>query len=155
LLWPAEETRMPTAMPRLVAALAIMLLIAGCASTGVGPQTAPDDPKVAEFSTADAIASLNAYRQAAGAPAVTEDEALDTQAVQLASRYALLGEQTQPAGLLGVLYVTGGRTFADSLTALRGKPLGAAALTNPAVTKAGVGSISLDGATAAWVFLLN
>lgn len=146
---------MPTVLPRLIAAIAIVLLIAACASVGIGPQTAPDDPPVAEFSTADAIASLNAYRKAGGAPLVTEDEALDAQAVQLASRYALIGEQTQPAGIQGVLYVSGGKSFADSLAALRGKPLGAAALTNRAVTRAGVGSVSLDGATAAWVILLN
>jgi hypothetical protein len=146
---------MPTVLPRLVATIAFALLLAACASVGVGPQTAPQDPPVAEFSTADAITALNAYRKAAGAPALVEDEALDTQAVQLASRYALLGEQSQPAGLQGVLYVSGGKSFATSLAALRGKPLGAAALTNPAVTKAGVGSVSLDGATAAWVILLN
>lgn len=146
---------MPTVLPRLIAAIAIVLLVAGCASVGVGPQTAPDDPPVAEFSTADAIAALNVYRKSVGAPPVVEDEALDAQAVQLSSRYALLGEQTQPAELKGVLYVTGGKNFAESLNALRAKPLGAAALTNPAVTKAGVGSISMDGATAAWVILLN
>jgi hypothetical protein len=146
---------MPTVLPRLIAAVAVTLLIAGCASVGIDPKTAPADPPVLEYSTADAIAALNAYRKSMGAPPVVEDEALDAQAVQLASRYALLGEQTQPPGVEGVLYVSGGKTFADSLTALRGKPLGAAALTNRAVTKAGLGSVSLDGATAAWVILLN
>jgi hypothetical protein len=146
---------MSTILHRLAAAIAVMLLVAGCASVGIGPQTAPDVPPVAEFSTADAIAALNAYRKSAGAPPVTEDKALDAQAVQLASRYALLGEQTQPPGIQGVLYVSGGKSFAESLTALRGRPLGTAALTNRAVTKAGLGSVSLDGATSTWVILLN
>jgi uncharacterized protein YkwD len=150
---------MPIALRALFAA-AILVGLAACSSGGGLPVGLSQrmDAKGVSLDRAQAIAIINQYRGTTGAPALTEDPALDASADALVLQYTQSGAQIpKPAGALEVRYSAGYYNFAETFSGWRNSPADSAALTNGSATKAGIAA-HYDAASAYgvyWVLVLG
>lgn len=98
------------------------------------------DQPGASLDRGEALGILNAYRTTTGAGPLAADAALDSDAQTLASGYARSGTPpTLPDGSLGLRVSAGYANFAETFSGWRNSPPDAAAIANPAATRAGLG----------------
>ncbi|MEP7240363.1 MAG: CAP domain-containing protein [Devosia sp.] len=136
---------MPSVLRTVLAAL-IAATLAACSTGGLSPGLSQRmDMPGAKLNAAEALGIINHYRSSVGAAALVEDPALDASAQQLAGQYAHTGRQSpRPQGAVDVRYSAGYFTFAETFSGWRGSPADAAALANPAATRAGVAVVFDD-----------
>lgn len=146
-----------------VVAAALAMGLAGCMfgggeTTGLAPGlVAQMDQPGATLDRGQAIGLINSYRASAGAPAVSEDTALDAEAQQLAGQYAGSGQAPQQPADVSVMRVSGGYgTFAETFSGWRNSPQDAAALADRGVGRAGIAVVynPNSGYGVHWVLLL-
>ena len=125
---------------RAFCAAAVLALVAACSSGGLPVALSQRmDAKGVTLDRAQAIAIINQYRGTTGAPALTEDPALDASADALVLQYTQSGTQSpKPAGAVEVRYSAGYYNFAETFSGWRNSPADSAALTNAAATRAGI-----------------
>ncbi len=124
-----------------IAALAVLVAIAGCsAGGGLSPGlTARMDQNGAQLNRGEALGIINHYRATVGAGALSEDPALSAQAASLAASYAKTGRQpAKPAGVVEVRYSAGYATFADTFSGWRNSGQNSSVMSDKAVTRAGI-----------------
>jgi uncharacterized protein YkwD len=126
---------------RAVLMMTLTAALAACSSAGGLPPGLSQrmDAKGAVLDRAQALAMVNQYRTSTGAPALTEDAALDASADALVLSYAKTGtQQAKPAGAVEVRYSAGYYNFAETFSGWRNSPADSAALTLASATKAGI-----------------
>lgn len=130
------------------AALASVLVLAGCSSFGGGGSASPgalapalsarmDQPN-ATLDSVQAINLINAYRATRNMPPLTADSGLNGTAQALASQYAQTNvAPSKPQALVQMKLSAGYSTFAETFSGWRNNPADAVALAAQA-SKAGV-----------------
>lgn len=116
------------------------------------------DQPGATLDRAEALGILNAYRGTTGARALASDAELDAMAQSLASGYAGSGTPPAlPAGMVAMRVSAGYANFAETFSGWRNSPPDAAAIANPAATRAGLG-VAYDANSSYgvyWVLILG
>lgn len=147
------------ALPRMIAALALAVILASCSTAGLSPGlTARLDHAGATINRPEALGIINGYRSSTGQAQLTADATLDAKAQALAQQYATTGKPpAKPEGAREIRYSAGYFTFAETFSGWRNSPADAAILATPAATRAGLGGYYSENSPygAYWVLLLE
>lgn len=146
-------------MRAIFIALCISALAACSGNTSLAPGlTARMDAPGATLDRAEALNIVNQFRQSRGVPPLNADPALDAEAQQLAATYADNNTHPQkPASAAAMRLSAGYATFAETFSGWRATAADAAALADPAHSRAGLGVAYAGDSTYGvhWVLLLG
>ena len=153
---------MPALIRPLAFALAIALVpaLAACGPTiGLAPGlTARMDAPGAQLDTKAALGLVNQLRHAQKAPALTIDAELEAKAKQAAKAYSSNGKSpARPDGADAILTSAGYVTFAETFSGWRSSSNDTTALSDPAMTRAGL-AVVWSGSSefgSYWVLLMG
>jgi hypothetical protein len=147
-------------LTRAVLCLALASGLAACGETagGLAPGlVASMEAPGANLDRPAAFGLLNQYRGTAGAPALSDDAALDATAQSLAQRYAATGTAPSlPPGVTAMRVSAGYANFADTFSGWRNSPPDAAVLASRTASRAGLAAVYDPRSTYGvyWVLLL-
>jgi uncharacterized protein YkwD len=128
---------------RILALVALSLILAGCSMGGGGGALSPGltarmDQPGAELNRGEALGIINHFRTATGAQPVVADSSLDASAQALVVQYIQTGSPPrQPQGTL-LRTSAGYPTFAETFSGWRATPADASAMTDKSVRRAGL-----------------
>ncbi len=140
----------------LTGAIALSACTGGALSPGL---VARMDQAGASLNRGEALELINQFRKVRGAAPLAPDAALDAQAQQIASRYAASSRAPAKPGndIVHMRLSAGYVNFAETFSGWRGSADDAAAIADPAATRAGLGvAYSANSAYGVhWVLLLG